>query len=705
MAPAEHEVLVFLCQILVLLVAAKSLGWLLGKVGQPSVVGELAAGIVLGPSIFGRVSSGGFEWLFPDEAAQGAMLYGLAWLGLLLLLASAGFESDLSVIRRLGKPVVYVTIGSLSLPLIGGALVGLSAPAALLGSSATTVGFAAFLAVALSISSLPVVATVLNEMGMVRRNVGQMILATAIANDVIGWILLGVVAGLAESDSVAAYDIALTVASVGLFMVLAVTVGQRVTDRILFAVATTDRSNSPAIAVIAIVVGAGALTQWMGVEAVLGAFIAGLVVGRSRWRDERALHLVESLAHGILAPLFFATAGLRIDLGVFADRTVATWSVVIIVVASVTKFLGAVVGAEVGRLPRREGLALGAALNARGALEIVIASIGLSLGVLNDASYGAIVVMAIVTSVAAPPLLRAALGSWPGTEEEQKRLEAERVARSNVIISERPPLLVIAGESVSLAAAQVIDLCWPIGQPVSVITGDPSVDLAPYQAVFHERDVRTVFKGGIHSEDFVLNQAAKGHSAIIVGLDPIPGAPMVSPLAEMLIAQARRPVVLFRREMISGQDLPTEFSRAIVPITGSINSRAAQELGIAMSAKLGTELVLTHLDTTPVEFGAAAVNRLSEIADTLLSQAHLSASATAAGSIVTISRTAATVGVELASMALELEADLVIVGTTPRQAGNRTVLGPVASHLLEHCPTAVIVVTTPPGWTGPHQHQ
>ncbi len=701
-APGEHVVLVFLCQVLVLLVAAKALGWLLGLIGQPSVVGELLAGVLLGPSIFGRLAPDPSAWLFPNDEAQGAMLYALAWLGLLLLLASAGFESDLTVIKRLGRPVIYVTLGSLILPLIGGTLLGLSAPSALLGGSATTVGFAAFLAVALSISSLPVVATVLSEMGMVRRNVGQMILATAIANDVVGWVLLGLVAGLAESDTIAAGDIALTVLAVGAFMALALTLGQRAIDRLLFAVATTSRSNTPAVAVVAVVIGAGALTQWMGVEAVLGAFIAGLVIGRSRWRDERALHLVESLAHGLLAPLFFATAGLRIDLGVFADRTVAIWSLLIILVASITKFLGAVLGARAGRLPRREGFALGSALNARGALEIVIASIGLSIGVLNDSSYGAIVVMAIVTSVAAPPLLRLTLADWPGTAEEQARLEAERIARSRIIVSERPPLLVASDAAVSLAAAQVIELCWPAEQPVTVMANE-TVDLAPYHGVLFDHPLRVVTRAGADRLPAIIEEATKGHSAIVIGLDHRPGEAVISTLAESILAEATCPVVLVRGELISGNQLPAAFARALVPITGSINSRAAQELAAAMSASLGTELVFTHLDPTPHTYGVETIDRLASVSGPLLDQARHSASASPVGAIVTMSRATESVSGELFRMAIELEADVVIVGTTPRPAGPATHLGPVATHLLTQCPATVVVVVTPPGWTGPNQ--
>ncbi len=698
-SPNEHIVLVFLCEVLALLVVAKLLGWALGRIGQPSVVGELLAGVLLGPSLLGRGAPGISDWLFPDDAVQGAMLYGLAWIGLLLLLASTGFESDLAVIKKLGLPVVAVTLGSLLVPLIGGMAVGLVAPEVLIGGSATTFGFAAFLAVALSISSLPVVAKVLAELGLVRRNVGQMILAVAIANDVVGWILLGVVAGLAGSGGVSASDLALTVTGVAVFLLVALTIGQRAVDRLLWSVATNAPSTTPVVAVIALVVAAGAFTQWMGVEAVLGAFIAGLVIGRSRWRDERALRLVESLAHGILAPLFFATAGLRIDLGVFTQPTVAVWSLVIIAAASVTKFVGAVVGAYFGRLPSREGLALGAALNARGALEIVIASIGLELGVLNDASYGAIVVMAIVTSLAAPPLLRSLLANWPGTADEQQRLEAEAAAKSRIILSDRPPLLLTRGQPPSIAAAQLIELCWPAHAPVTVLATAEDTELEPIRAVLHGRSLRTIHGHGENVVGEALAEAGKGHSAIVVGVTDRPHGPVLSPFLETILTNANRPVIMIRSERTSGHSLPEAFARAAVPVTGSINSRAAQEVSFAMSASLGTELALLHLDPRPPLYGSDLLTRMTDVAEPLLAEAKKSALAAGARPTITISRTADSIPGELARIVTEIEADVVIIGTTPRFTGEGIQLGPVAAHLLETCPATVVIVATPPGWT------
>ncbi len=702
-APSEHVLLVFLCQLVALLVLARLLGRAMSTIGQPSVIGELLAGVVLGPSILGRAAPDISQWLFPEDAVQGAMLYSLAWFGLLLLLASTGFESDLNVIRRLGRPVVYVTIGSLVLPLAGGILTGAMAPDDLLGPDATRVGFAAFLAVALSISSLPVVAKVLAELGLVRRNVGQLILAVAVANDVVGWILLGLVVGLAEADGFAADDLLVTIAGVLLFVGLALSVGQQLTDRLLRSVATSSpTATSPVFVIIVLVLGAGALTQWMGVEAVLGAFLAGLVIGRSSWRDERALRLVDSLAHGLLAPLFFATAGLRIDLGVFTDPTVALWSVIIIAVASMTKLVGATIGAWASRLPRREGFALGAALNARGALEIVIASIGLSLGVLNDASYGAIVIMAVVTSVAAPPLIRLALDGWEGTEDEQQRLHAEEVARSRIVLSDRPPLLVTRGQPPSIAAAQLIELCWPSRHPVTVVTSATESELSPIRGVLHERPIRLIHRASDQIAAQTTKEADKGHSAVVLGITDRPGGPLLSPFVQDILAAASRPVILVRSERMSGQRLPQAFGRALVPVTGSINSQAALELASAMSSHLGTALSLVHIDPTPALLGRTVLERMADVADPLLQHARASAQRGGASQISTHSTTAESIPGELARLAIEFEADVVLIGTTARHVDGRMHLGPTAAYLLETCPATVVVVVTPRGWTGAH---
>jgi nucleotide-binding universal stress UspA family protein len=459
--------------------------------------------------------------------------------------------------------------------------------------------------------------------------------------------------------------------------------------------------------VVVFVLGMAAITQALHVEAVLGAFVAGLVVGRSRWKDERVVRLVETVAHALFAPVFFATAGLQVDLAVFADPVVALWSVIIVALAAATKFVGAMAGAKVGRLPNREGLALGAGLNARGALEIVIATVGLQLGVLNQSSFGVIVVMAIATSVMTPPLLRAILRGWPGTPEEQERLRQEERARSRLVLSDRPPLLPSRGGPPSILAAQVIDMAWPPDIPVTVVTaggdGGEEPDLTAVKNVLAQRQVRLVPRAGTDPIAAIEAETIRGHGALVMGLPVHAGRGPLSPLVDHQVRTSPVPVVLVRPEQISGRPIPQAFARAIVPVTGTIHSRAAQELAFAISAHLGTELLLTHLDATPrlpFAFGGYRDRQPQGTAEPLLRTAVDLAESSGVRNLRTIAQSADNVATRLLQLALEEEADLIVLGTTRRELEELSHLGTVASHLLELSPTTLIIVVTPQGWSG-----
>src|SRR5690606_6045471 len=207
------------------------------------------------------------------------------------------------------------------------------------------------------------------------------------------------------------------------FLALAFGPGQRAVDALLRG-ARMRRSGALGAGSVMLLAGlvAGAVTHGLGLEAVFGAFIAGILLGRSRHQDHEAFSALHTLTTAFLAPIFFASAGLRVDLALLAEPQVWAWGLAVLAAASGTKLAGAYLGARLAGLPRREGLALGAGLNARGAVEIVVATVGLSLGVLSAASYTVVVLMAMATSMMAPPLLRWALAGWKGSREERDRL-------------------------------------------------------------------------------------------------------------------------------------------------------------------------------------------------------------------------------------------------------------------------------------------
>ena len=404
----EHELLVFWVQLAVLLAFAHAFGYLMRRIGQPSVIGQLLAGLVLGPSVFGEIWPSGFNWFLPEEHAdvQSAALLAVAWVGIALLLVVTGVRDDLDLIRKLGRPAALVTAGSLFVPFVAGLVVGYLLPEQFIGETADRSTFALFVALSLSVSSLAVVAKILSEMNLMRRDFGQITVAAGMANDVVGWLLLGIFTGLASSggeggeESGGALDVVITVVGMLVFVILALTVGQRVIDWALRLVRRDGPNVSGALTVAVLCMLAfGVVTQYLGVEAVLGAFVAGIILHRSRFQQEEVLHQIEGLTFAFFAPVFFATAGLRLDLTALNSGTVLFWTTVVVVAAIIFKFIGAYAGARQAGMTHRAGLALGAGLNARGALEIVIATVALQLVVFNVTSFTTFVLVPVITSV------------------------------------------------------------------------------------------------------------------------------------------------------------------------------------------------------------------------------------------------------------------------------------------------------------------
>ena len=402
----EHSLFVFWCQLLVVLGLARAGGYVARRVGMPRVIGELLAGVALGPSLLGQLWPSAFEWLFPANERQAGLLLGLAWIGIVFLLGITGADIDTSMIRRQGRAATTATIGSLAVPLLVGALVGSRLPDEFLGDATRTV-FVLFFAVAFAISSLPVAARILSDLGLMNRPIAHLALGVATVNDIVGWLLLGVVVGVAESGTFEVGPLAVAIAVVLGVSWVVLRYGPRVLDELTDELDRRDGGRAAEISLLTLsVVAVGMITHAAGIEVVIGAFIAGIAIGGSRLRRSDGFAALEAVTNGIFAPLFFAIAGIRVDLTELADRSVATWAIIVTLAATAAKLAGSYSGGRLGRLTPRDSLGLGASLNARGALEIVVATVGLSLEVIDPTAYTVIVVMALVTTALTGPLLR-----------------------------------------------------------------------------------------------------------------------------------------------------------------------------------------------------------------------------------------------------------------------------------------------------------
>jgi Kef-type K+ transport system membrane component KefB/nucleotide-binding universal stress UspA family protein len=699
----EHQLLVFWTQLLVLVGMARICGSLMRRINLPSVIGQLAAGVILGPSIFGRVWSDGFDWFLPEHEISSGALLAVSWLGVALLLVTAGFETDLALIRRLGRAAALVTGFSLVVPLIGGLAVGFLLPDSFIGAEADRTVFALFVAAALSVSALAVIAKILSELGLMRRDFGQITVAAGMANDVVGWVMLAVFAGFATSGSVSVTAVLKTVLGLAAFLALAMTAGQWAVDRALRWVRREGPNVPGAMTVVVFTMLIyGVATQALGIEAVLGAFVAGVVLHRSRFQQPEVLHHVESLTTTFLAPVFFATAGLRVDLGLLGEGDALLWAGVVVVVAIVAKFAGAFIGARLAGQSNRAATALGAGLNARGALEIVIASVGLSLGVFNETAYTVIVIVPLITSVFAAVSLRIAVRDWLGSPDEQRRLEREEALSRNLVVKSSRILLPSQGEPASIAAAQLVQFAWPTEAPATIVSVSKDgewPDVSVVEAVLDEREVdhRQVKGADVASE--IVAESRLGYGVIVVGVAARHEGQLYSPMVDELLLNSTLPLVIVRRARGLDRPLPAAFSRVIVPVTGTRSSRSAQEVAFSISSALGTEVVLTHVlhRTSPLPriFGRSREGDADmQVADQLIA----GATALATESSIeprTLVRESASAGTALVDAARSETADLVVLGAQLRNVDGRPFLGHTVETVLDQSDATVVVVAHP----------
>ncbi len=439
----------FVAQILVLMLAGRLLGEIMLRFKQPAVMGQLIAGLMLGPSLFGAILPHWQHALFPAAQEQKAMLDGVAQFGILLLLLLTGMETDLKLVRQTGRASVLASLAGIAVPFACGVALGELLPNSLLPDPGKRLVTALFLGTALSIASVQIVATVVREMNFLRRTVGQVIVASAIIGDSIGWIIVSVIFSLAASGAVDGWALAQSVGGTLLFLAASLTVGRRAVFFLIRWVNDNLVSEFAVITTIILIMGAMSLiTYALGVHTVLGAFVAGVLVGESPILTRHIDEQLRGLITAFFAPIFFGVAGLSADLTILARSDIALVTVALILIASLGKFAGGFLGGKLGGLSARESLALASGMNARGSTEVIIASVGLSLGALSHDLFTMIVAMAVITTMAMPPTLRWALARIPMRKEEKQRLEREEMeARGFVPNLER--LLVAVDDSVN----------------------------------------------------------------------------------------------------------------------------------------------------------------------------------------------------------------------------------------------------------------
>ncbi len=390
-------------QVLVILITARMAGWVFRKLHQPAVIGEMAAGILLGPSILGWLAPGVSARLFPVDSL--GVLNALSQVGLLLYMFLVGLELDPQAMKGQGRAALVTSQASILLPFLLGTVLALWLYPRLSENSTTFTGFALFMGVAMSITAFPVLARILSERGLLQTRLGALALACAAVNDVTGWCILAVVVVI-----IRAVPGALPIWSMLLGLAVYIALmwfGARRLLRGLEASYLRQGQVSAQLTALALMaaLASGWVSERLGVHALFGAFLAGVVMPKHPGLVRELMDKLESVVVVLLLPLFFAYTGLRTSIQLLDSPEAWLYCGVIILVATAGKFGGTALAARLSGIPWREAAGLGVLMNTRGLIELVVLNIGLDIGVLSPALFAMLVVMALVTTFATSPVL------------------------------------------------------------------------------------------------------------------------------------------------------------------------------------------------------------------------------------------------------------------------------------------------------------
>ncbi|HMF17202.1 MAG TPA: cation:proton antiporter [Gemmataceae bacterium] len=391
-----------LIHLLLTLTAVVALGWFLGvllrHLGQPPVIGEVIAGIVLGPSVLGQLSPEAASFLLPESVAP--FLSVIAQLGVIIYMFLIGLELNLDSLKDSTQATITIAHAGIAIPFVLGAALALLLYPRLSSNDVPFTSFALFLGVAMAITAFPVLARILSDRGMRKTPLGVTALACAALGDATAWCLLAFVVAVTQAKvNGAFYVIGLTVAYITLmFLIVRPVAARLLTSRDLTRGVT-------ALIFVALLLSALA-TEYIGVHAILGAFLFGAVIPHDSAVAREFTHKLEDLVTVLLLPAFFAFTGLRTHIGLLAGWEEWLLCGLIIAVATAGKFGGTLLAARVTGLGWRESSALGILMNTRGLMELIVLNIGLELKVISPQLFAMMVLMALVTTIATTPLLQ-----------------------------------------------------------------------------------------------------------------------------------------------------------------------------------------------------------------------------------------------------------------------------------------------------------
>ncbi len=598
---SEHEILLGLLALALILVVGRGAAEVARRLGQPEVLGELIGGFLLGPSVLGAMLPHLHHELFLGEGV-GQALSMLSWIGAVLLLLIAGLEADLDILREKVRPGSMAAAFAIIPSIVAGTLFGMG----VLGRPAAD-GF--FLGLVLSVTAVSVAAKILIERGTLRRGYAQVILAAGIASEVIIWPLISMVGSLQSGNPVAAGLRSALFAA--FFFVLMMTAGRRFTFWAMRRMADmTQVVNGQLSLVLVLAFLSAGITQALGLHALLGAFVFGVLLGQAPRATVQLREKVQTLTVGLFAPVFFVLAGMRVDIYRLEDPLAAVTVLQLFVVASVVKVGLGALGARLGGLRGWEPALVGIGVNLKGGTDVIVAILGAELGLFSDTAYTLYAVVAILTVLVSPPLLNLLESRVPPSEEERQRLDREEARRRAYLTGIERVLVPVVPELLPTAAARLVETLSVAkqnqGETFDITELIPSgeraiVEKAPQvlertekrltAASVHEKVELTAERTAARGPVEAVLEGAKTHQLLVIGAHAPEPRPLLSlgELQDRIIDGTDSDVLVAIQD---GRPLPRRVRRILLPVNGQDYSLAAGDVAAYLAMVHQAELVL-----------------------------------------------------------------------------------------------------------------
>jgi Kef-type K+ transport system membrane component KefB len=390
-----------LVQLIIIVVLARVFGSLFVRIGQPAVIGEMVAGIVLGPSLAGTLFPGFFHFVFAADSLGSLRM--LSQVGVILFMFVVGMELDLKQLRNRAQAAVVVSHASILFPYFLGVLLSFFIYRSYASGNATFLSFSLFMGIAMSITAFPVLARIIEERGLTKTYLGATAITCAAVDDATAWSILAFVVAIAKAGT--AGGAVLTILLVAVFVALMLLAGRPMLARFISPKQQEEPGKGLVVGILILVFIAALYTEVIGIHALFGAFLVGVAMpANARFR----LHLkdrLENFSSAFLLPLFFAFTGLRTQVGLLNDWESAAICLAIICVATLGKLGGGMLAARWTGMNWHDSFALGALMNTRGLVELIVLNVGLDLGILSPRIFAMMVIMALVTTFMTGPLL------------------------------------------------------------------------------------------------------------------------------------------------------------------------------------------------------------------------------------------------------------------------------------------------------------